>query len=487
MWGKNKMYDVVIIGAGVVGSLIARELSRYQLKTCIVEKENDVAMGTSKANSAIIHAGYDCKPNTLKEKLNVEGNAMMDQLANELDVPFKRIGSLVLAFNDEDKKTIEELYHRGVSFGIKGMAIWDQKMVREHEPNLSLDVIGALYAPTAGIVCPYQLNIGATENAVDNGVALKLNTQVLSIEKREHFIINTNEEQVEASYIINAAGVYADEISHMIGDDSYKIHPRKGEYMVFDKKLGNTVSHVVFQPPSKMGKGILVTPTVDGNLMMGPTALDMDDKQDMSTTDDGLNKVKAGATKTLKDFNMRGVIKSFSGIRATGSTGDFVIGRSKIDGDFINVGAIASPGLSSAPAIATFVSDMLKDMGVSLNKNPNFNPLRKRVVRFREMTNEQREVLAKKNPAFGHMICRCESVTEGEIIDAIRRSVGAKDIDGVKRRTRAGSGRCQGGFCMPKVMEILAKELNIPITQVTKKGAGSRVLISEIKSDLGCE
>lgn len=475
-------YDVAIIGAGVTGSFIARELSRYNLNVCLLEKEADVAMGTSKANSGIVHAGYDAEPGSLKAKLNVQGNRMMAQIAEELSVPFKRIGSLVLAFDDHDMAHVKALYQKGLANGVPAMEVIGKEQVKRMEPNLSQDVVGALYAPTGGIVCPYELTLGAAENAVANGVVLKLGCTVEDIcMDKDKFRLMTSTGEIKCKYVINAAGVYADTIAGMIGDESFSIHPRKGEYLLLDKSQGDIVRTVVFQPPTKMGKGILVTPTVDGNLLVGPTAQNIDDKENVATTAAGLNQVVQGAGKSVPSFNVREVITSFAGLRATPSTDDFVIGPSTVSDKFINAAGIESPGLSAAPAIGDYAAGILKKSGLVLEQKENFTPIRKPVYRFREMKDEQRNEMIKRDPKYGKIICRCESVTEGEIVDCIHRPVGARNLDAVKRRTRAGMGRCQGGFCAPKIVEILSRELDIPMEEVTKMGGKSGILVGKTK------
>lgn len=475
-------YDISIIGAGVTGALIARELSKFNMKVCILDKDADVAMGTSKANSAIVHAGYDAAPGSLKAQLNVRGNALMDDVARELDVPFKRIGSLVLAFNEEDQQQIQKLHDYGIQNEVPDMEILDQKAIREMEPHISEDVMAALYAPTAGIVCPYELTLAATENAVANGVELILECNIEGIKKQENgYLLETSKGQIKSRYVINAAGVYSDTLAKMVGDQEINITPRKGEYLLLDKRQGNVVNTVIFQPPSVMGKGILVTPTVDGNLLIGPTAENIEDKDDIATTNMGLNAVIEGARKSVPSFNTRDVITSFAGLRATSSRGDFIIEESKVAKGFIHAAGIESPGLSAAPAIAEYVIDILKDIEVPLIKKENHDPIRKPVVRFRELSRLEQAKVIKENPLYGNIICRCETVTEGEIVDAIHRPAGAINLDGVKRRTRAGMGRCQGGFCAPRVVDILARELNIPKEEVTKMGGQSNILVGKTK------
>ncbi len=471
------VYDVVVIGSGVIGALVARSLSFYNSSVLVLEKEADVAMGTTKANSAIVHAGYDAKFGSFKARFNVKGNVTMQKVTKELDVPFKRIGSLVLGFKDEDKERIQELYDNGVKNGIKGLEILNGEEVRKLEPNLSKKVKWALLASTAGIVCPYELSIGAMENAVENGVDLMLSQEVLEIKKTDDlFHIVTKDKEIVSKTIVNAAGLQADKISHMAGDDSFYIGARKGEYLLLDKTQGSTVNHVIFQLPSDAGKGILVTPTVDGNLLLGPNAQDIDDKDDLSTTPEGLEQVVEGALKAVPGVNLRDVITSFSGLRARPSTGDFVIGESKKIKNFINVAGIESPGLSAAPAIAEYVVDLLKEAGLDLIQKGSFNSKREAIKRFVDIPQEELNDYIKDNKAYGKMVCRCEKVTEAEIIASIKRPAGATNLDAVKRRTRAGMGRCSGGFCTPKVVEVLARELDVSIHDVTKLGEGSNIL-----------
>jgi glycerol-3-phosphate dehydrogenase len=474
------VYDAAVIGAGVVGAFIARELSRYNLKVCLLEKEADVAMGTTKANSAIVHAGYDAKHGTLKGILNVRGNELMEQAAKELRAPFKRIGSLVLAFNDGDLASIEQLYHNGIKNKVPGLKLLNAEDTAAMEPNISDEVIGALYAPTAGIVCPYELTIGAVENAVENGVDLKLECGVLEIRKeREGFTLVTEQGEIQAAYVINASGLYGDLVSEMVQEKTFEIRPRKGEYLLLDKSQGNMVNTVIFQPPTAMGKGILVTPTVDGNLLTGPTALDILERDDVSTSAPGMRQVIEGARKSVPDIRFSDVITSFAGLRATPTTGDFVIEASKTAKGFINAVGIESPGLTAAPAIGEYVISILKKEGLSLVPREDFNPLRKPVIRFRELEDAEKQVLIRENPLYGNVICRCETITEGEIVDSIRRPAGARNLDAVKRRTRAGMGRCQGGFCTPRIVSILARELQTPAEEVTKKGKGSNILVGK--------
>ncbi|RBP46948.1 NAD(P)/FAD-dependent oxidoreductase [Garciella nitratireducens] len=475
------MRDIVIIGAGVIGSSIARELSKYDLKISVLEKESDVAVGTSKANSGIVHAGYDAKPNTLKGKLNVIGNAMFDDLSKELDFPFKRNGSLVLCFEEQEKEKLYQLKEQGEKNGVPGLKVISRKEILKLEPNVNQNVVAALYAPTGGIVCPYEMTIAYAENANTNGVDFYFHTEVKNIKKLETgFLIKTNQGDFESRLIINAAGVFADSIHNMISDHKIKIIPRKGEYCLFDKAVGNFTQRTLFQLPTKMGKGVLVTPTVDGNLLIGPTAVDIEDKREVSTTAEGLSIVLEKARITLKEIPMKQIITSFAGLRAHSIEDDFIIGEAKDVSGFIDVAGIESPGLSSAPAIAQMVENIVTEK-LKPKEKENFDPIRKGIPKFREMSNQERRALIEKDCSYGRIVCRCETVTEGEIRSAIKRPLGARDLDGIKRRTRAGMGRCQSGFCLPKIMKILSEELDLPETEITKFGKQSNLVIGKDK------
>lgn len=476
-------YDAAIIGAGVSGAMIARELSRYNLKTVLLEKCNDVAMGTTKANSAIVHAGFDAENGTLKAKLNVRGTELMPEVCKELNVPFKPIGSLVIAYNKKEMDTLGVLYERGIKNGVTKMRIVDRDDLKKLEPNITDEAFGALLAETAGIVCPYELCIAAAENAVVNGVELKRNCEVTAISYSDNdFTLTTSQGEVKAKYVINAAGVYSDFVAKMIGDDSFNIIMRKGEYYLLDISESSKLSHMLFPCPSEMGKGILLSPTVDNNVIAGPTSVDVKEINDTDTTAEGLKQVTDNATRAIPCVSLRSAITSFSGVRAhtDRADNDFIIGPSEINPCFINVAGIESPGLSSAPAIGEYVAKIILDKLPS-EKKKDFNPCRPAPVRFREMTTEERKALIEKDKRYGRIICRCETITEGEIIDAIHSPVGALDVDGVKRRTRAGMGRCQGGFCGSKVVEILARELDKPVNEITKYGGESKIIFERTK------
>ncbi len=478
------MYDIAIIGGGIIGTSVARELSRYSLRIALIEKDNDVANGTTKANSGIIHAGYDAKPGSNKAKYNALGNPMFEELCEELAVPFKRIGSLVIALESHDMEKVEELYNRGLANGIPEMRILGRSEVRKMEPNLNDEVVGALHAPTAGIIDPWELAIALAENAAENGVELLLNHRVTAIEKlTDGFNIRTSASGIEARYVINCAGVYADEINNMAAAPYFRITPRRGQYFVLDKNTGSLVNSVVFQCPGKMGKGVLLTSSVHGNLLIGPDSEVLDDKDNVETTAHRLLLIKEAAARTATGIPFNTMIKTFAGLRASPSTRDFIIEESKEAAGFINVAGIESPGLTAAPAIAEEVVRLLKAIAGELKKRDDFNPLRKKVIRFMELKDHERAELVRKNPVYGRVICRCENVTEGEIIDVINRKAGATTVNGIKRRVRPGMGRCQGGFCAPKVMEILARELGRDMQEIVNEGKESYILSGTTKGE----
>lgn len=486
--------------------MLARTLAAYDLNICILEKENDAAMGASRANSGIVHAGYDAEEGTLKAKLNVRGSKMMETVARELGVPYRRNGSLVIGFGAEDRATIEKLFARGMANGVKGLQIVDGEEARRLEPNLSDQVTCALYAPTCAIICPYELTIAAVGNAMDNGVRFIPDFQVRRIvpvsrdsldrKTRESYYEiysasdsgespdgdsagEENGDRICARYVVNAAGIHADEIAGLAGDTSMRIRPRRGEYMLLDRECGGLVSHTIFRTPSAKGKGILITPTVDGNVLLGPTSADMEDKEDSSVTAEGFAQITERALENLKKIPFNKTITSFCGLRAVGNTGDFIINSPRPG--FLNAAGIESPGLTAAPAIAEYLTELLAGQGLSLRKKENYNPLRTPVYAFRDLSTEEKNEWIRRDKSYGRVICRCETVTEGEIVAAIHANPPARDLDGIKRRTRAQMGRCQGGFCMPYLAEILARELGIPYEAVTKSGKGSEIALSRTK------
>ncbi|MCI9014829.1 MAG: NAD(P)/FAD-dependent oxidoreductase [Lachnospiraceae bacterium] len=478
------MYDVIIIGAGVSGCAAARELSRYKVRVCVLEKAEDVCCGTSKANSAIAHAGYDAPTGSLMAKLNVQGNQMMEQLSTELDFEFQRIGSLVICRDAEDLPNLQALYDRGAANGVTGLRIVEKEELRQMEPNISDAAVAALYAPTAGIVCPFGMNIAFAENAAVNGVEFRFDTEVQSVKKTEKgWLLETNRGQFEAKCVVNAAGVYADVVHNMVSEQKIRITPRRGDYCLLDKSAGGHVARVIFALPGKYGKGILVTPTVHGNLLVGPTAVDTENKEGSNTTREGLDQVIEKAGENVKNLPMRSVITSFAGLRAHEENHEFIIGEVEGAAGFVDCAGIESPGLTASPAIGVMVAGIVREI-LQLEENPSFDGTRKGILKPQELPVEERRQLIRDNPAYGNIICRCEMVTEGEIIDAITRPLGAKSLDGVKRRTRAGMGRCQAGFCSPRVMEILARECGKDISDITKAGGESRIVVGVNKDSL---
>lgn len=471
------MYDIAIIGAGIIGTAIARELSRYELNLILLEKDSDVAGGTTKANSAIVHAGFDPDPESLKGRLGGEGNRLFKALCEELDVPFHRIGSLVIAFSEEEKKTLARLLQRGEKNQIPGLKIVDEKELRQMEPGLSEEACGALYAATTAITDPYLLAIALAECAVLNGAVLKTDCLVKAIKKTaEGFLIRAAGETFKAKYVVNAAGLYAAKINEMLNPPSFKIIPTRGEYFLFDKKTGHHARHVLFPCPTAAGKGVLISPTVHGNLLVGPNAEKVASKEALQTTAAGLEFVRQNAEKIKKNLPFNEVITSFSGLRAKPEGGDFIIEEAAQTPGFFNVAGIESPGLAASPAIALYVSALLQKKAGAFKKKAVFQPRGKNHTLFMSLDEEAKKALLAQEPRFGRIICRCENITEGEIIEAIKGPVGAHSTDGIKRRVRAGMGRCQGGFCGPKVMEILARELKLPLPAIMKDNPGSYIL-----------
>ena len=476
------MFDVAVIGGGVVGGLILRELTKYKLNVCLLEKESDVAMGASKANSGIVHAGFDAPTGSLKAKFNVLGNQMMESVCKELGVKFRRNGSLVVAFSKEEAQTLHKLKERGEKNGVEGLKILTQAELREMEKNISDDALAALYAPTGGIVCPYELTIAAIGNAMDNGARLLTDFAVASIEKEEdgYILKSSGGLEVCAKIVINCAGLQGGKIAEMVGDNDIKIGARKGEYILLDRESGDFVSHTLFFTPTEKGKGILVTQTVDNNILLGPTAEEQEN-DNKETSASGLAFVIEKARKMSKNPPLFNTITSFAGLRAYCDKHDFIIEESKNAKGVIHCAGIESPGLTASPAIAQYVVETLVANLTPLERNENFNGKRKPDYFFKNLSIEEKNELIKKEPSYGRIVCRCEQVTEGEILRAIRENPSAKDIDGVKRRTRSGMGRCQGGFCQPYVAELIAKECGIALEEVTKSGKHSNLLTGVTK------
>ena len=475
------IYDVLIVGAGVTGGMLARELSRSKVSVCLLEKENDVAMGASKANSGIIHGGYDPVPGTLKAKLNTLGVELLFQAAKELNVPHIRNGSMVCAFSAEEEPLLEELYEQGQLNKTPDLKILSGDEARQLEPQLSKAVTKVLHIPNAGIICPYSLTIAAVGNAMDNGVELRRNFAVTAIEKKDDVFTVTaaNGAQVQGKYLVNCAGGYSDQIAELAGDGFFTIIPRSGEYMVLDKAEGSLVKHTLFQCPTVEGKGILVSPTAHGNLLVGPTASKVETPDSKDTTAEGLAIVEKFAAKSVPTVNFRQVITSFTGVRSSEKSGDFIIEASRKVPGLVHAGAIDSPGLTCCVATAKYLVNILKEQGLVLEDKENWNGHREDPHAFARMTDEEKNACIQRDPSFGKIVCRCEEITEGEILLALRQNPKALDMDGVKRRTRSGMGRCQGGFCGPYVMQLLAKEQEIPMEEVTKSGGNSRMVLGK--------
>ena len=475
-------YDVLIIGSGIIGTSIARELSKFKANILVLDKENDVSCGTTKANSGIVHAGFDAKPGSRKAFFNVLGARMFKALKEELDFPYEENGAFVLSFSEDGHDTLLELLDRAEKNGVDECSIISGDEVRRIEPNVSKDVVEALYAKTSGIVSPYEMAIAMAENAGANGVKFEFNKEVVSLKKNGSlFEVKTKDGSLyEAKVVVNAAGVHSDEINNLISKNKYEIKGRKGEYVLLDKEYSYISNTTLFQLPTKMGKGILVTPTCHHNILVGPTALDIENKDNTWTTYDGLLEAFQKGTLSVPSLPRGGIITQFSGIRAHESHDDFTVEFSKDVEGLYNLIGIESPGLASSPAIATYAAKEIADY-LKLLVNPDFNPIRKGIKHISHMNAAELKEAIKENPLYGHVICRCEVVSEAEIRDAIRRYPGARDLDGVKRRVRAGMGRCQMGFCTPRIMEILSEELNLSLEDITKKGEGSKIVVGGIK------
>ncbi len=474
------MFDVLIVGSGVIGAACAYTLSKYQLKVALLDKSNDVANGTTKANSAIVHAGYDPHSSTRMARLNVEGNAMMGALCKKLDVPYKQVGSHVLAFNEKETETLKELFRRGEANGVPGQKILTGEEARAMEPNLADTVVASLWAPSAGIVSPWELALAMAETAVKNGVELFLEHTVTAIEKNhDAFIVTTDKGIFQTRYVLNAAGVHCQDVAEMVGPAPFKIQPNKGEYYLLDKSEGSRVNSVIFQCPNENGKGVLVSPTVHGNLIVGPSAENVSDNENTLNTADGLAFVREKAVLSVPSVSFRDNIRNFTGIRANHAKDDFILEESEFAPGLYHLAGIKSPGLTAAPAIALEMLQWLKSK-TDLTEKTDYDDTRKH-IRFNELTNEERDRIIQEDPRYGRVICRCETVTEGEIVAAIHSPIPPTTINGVKRRVGAGMGRCQGGFCGPRVQEILARELGLPLESIQMDQPGTYILTGRTK------
>ncbi|PLV60491.1 NAD(P)/FAD-dependent oxidoreductase [Thermotoga sp. KOL6] len=476
---------VVVIGAGVFGSLIARELTKYDVEVILIEKNLDVGWGVTKANSAIVHAGYDDPPGSVRAQFCAKGNMMYEDLSKELDFDFKRIGSFVVAFNEEELEELEKLLKQGEENGVPGLTILERDEILSMEPNLNPEIKYALYAPTAGITEPWMVAIAAVENGVKNGLKLILGEKVVGFVKSNGRITEliTNKSHYHADVVINCAGLHGDEISKMAGAEYVPLHPRKGEYILLDKKLQGLVRRVIFPTPTKISKGILVLPTVDGGILLGPTAEDLpeDMKDRPITTKEGLEKVREFTKRLVPSLDFSLTVKTFSGLRPESPQKDFFIKASDTVKNFVNVIATRSPGLTAAPAVAKYVVEELiqEKMKLPLIKKKDFDPTRERIPHYSSLPIEKWQEEIKKDPRAGRLVCFCNEVTEKEIVEAIRR--GARTLDGIKFRTRAMFGRCQGGFCMVRILKILEKELEVDMSEIRMKSENSWVVDGKVR------
>lgn len=474
------MYDVTIIGGGVCGAAIAMYLSKYEIKCCLLEKDNDIAIGTTRANSGIVHAGYDPEPDTLMARLNVRGSELIEILAKKLNIPYRKIGSMVISFDSKDEDHLRKLYDRGVANGVRGMELLDREALSEREPNLSPDVTGALYAPSAAVVNPWRLCLAMAETAAKNGVEFFLDSEVTQIEKiNGTFRITAGNKTYDTKYIINAAGLYSDRIAEMVGAKDFEIYPSKGQYYLLDKTSNWLVNSVIFQCPTEKGKGVLVSPTAEGNIIIGPNAESGNERDDVSTTREGLEFVAAEANKTTKLIDYRENIRSFAGLRANSDKRDFIIGESQLCRHFINVAGIKSPGLSSAPAIGEYVVEILEDCGMLLTEKAEWEYPEPHIC-FAELSDEEKAKICNENPKYGNVICRCNLITEGEILNALNSNIKPRTLDGIKRRTGSSMGRCQGGFCGVKIHEIICNYYGIPAEKVLWDKNGSYIVAGKV-------
>ena len=470
-------YDVLVIGAGVVGAAIARELSKYELSVCVMEKDEDVCSGTSKANSGIVHGGFDPAVGSVMAAMNIRGAELIRKLHKTLDFPYKQNGSMVLCFDEADRPALEDLYDRGVRNGVKDMAIISGTEARALEPAISEEVVAALHVPTSGVVCPFGMTIALSENAADNGVEFRFLTTVTGIEKTAAgYEVKTDQGDFSATYVVNAAGVYADTLHNMVCEEPLHIIPRRGEYVLMDKEVGTLVSHTIFQLPSRKGKGVLVTPTVHGNLLVGPNAFDVEDREATDTTSEGLEEIRAQALRSVPAIPFQKMITGFAGLRAVEKSGDFILGETA-DG-FFDAAGIQSPGLTAAPVIGEYIAGLIAKKAAARKKD-GFLAVRKGIPEVAKLSPEERAKLIAKRPDYGRIVCRCENISEGEILDAMNRTLGAVSMDGVKRRVRQGMGRCQAGFCTPGTIELIAKTLGISMNEVAKNRPGSEFIMGE--------
>lgn len=475
--------DVVIVGAGAVGTAIARELSRYKLNVILIDKNEDVGGDASKSNSAIIHTGFDAPPGTLESNLVVSANPMYDQITKELDIPFKRTGAILVAVTQEEYNLLNIIKSKAYRNRVYDVDYLYPETIRKLEPEVTEKVLGGLYIPRESIIDPFLLVIAQAENAVNNGVKVLLSTEVtnITVEDSQIQFIKTTRGSIKTRFVINAAGLFCDKIAEMVGVCDFKENPRKGQFYILDKSLPYKVNRIILPVPTKLTKGKLACPTIHGNLLIGPTAEELEDRFDKSVTAQGLKEVIEGVRKLVPRISQKDAIKQYCGLRPVRKPEGYHIEAYKEVKGFIGISGIRSTGVTSSLAVARYVTDVLSNEGLELIPKPDFNPYRIGIKRFSELSDKEREQLIKENPKYGHVICRCETITEAEIIEAIRRPVGAKSMDAIKRRVRAGMGRCQGGFCSPRVLEILSRELNIPAEKVPKNEVGSELVIGRTR------
>ena len=477
--------DVLVIGAGVVGCAIARELSKYQIKVLVVDKNEDVGGEASKSNSAIIHTGYDAPPGTLESELVVAANPMFELLSKQLDVPYAKIGAILPAFTDEQFEQLPALKEKAFKNRVYDVEYLTGEQLLKMEPNLNPEVKAGLYIPRENIIDPFLLVVGYAENARQNGVEFLLNTKITGIKTENGKVTGakTTAGEIEAAYIVNASGLYCDEVAAMVGKNDYTVNPRKGQFYILDKNTSCKVNHIILPIPTKETKGKLVCPTIHGNMLIGPTAEDLQDKQDYSTTAEGLASVETDARRLTPGVNLRDAITQYSGLRANRNPEGLHVDTYEDVKNYVNLSGVRSTGLTASISLGKYVVRTLIHIGMPASFNPNFNPIRKGIPRFHEMNREEQDTLIRMNPLYGRVVCRCETITEGEIVNAIHRPIPARSVDAVKRRLRAGMGRCQGGFCGPKVLEILARELNVPTEQVLKNHPGSYMITGKVRPE----
>lgn len=476
------MYDVLIVGCGVIGAAMAYTLSKYKVKVCVCERFNDVANGVTKANSAILHAGFDCPPGSLEARMNIEGIAMARDICEKLDVEYRDIPTFVIAFDQREIEYIQELYDRGLKNGVPDIKILTREQALAIEPALNPNIIAALYAPSSGIIDPWEYAIAMAETAVQNGVDIKLDAEVVAIEKENDlFKVTTKAGVYSARYIVNAGGAFSADVLALIGDHSLTQTNFMGQYHVLDKAQGKLVNSIIFPCPDEHGfKGILVAPTVHGNLIVGPDANVVKDGDCVGTVQPTLSQLLPNGLRSVPGIDFRQVIHQYAGVRPNTQIPDFVIGEAETCPGFLNLAGIKSPGLSAAPSIAKEGLKLLEEMGLSIEEKTEYTQERKH-IRFNKLSAKEQAELIAKDPSYGRIVCRCETVTEGEIRDALRRPIVPHTIDAIKRRCGAGMGRCQGGFCGPRVHQIISKELGIPMKDILMDEAGTWILASEIK------